>query len=123
MAVEDGVILGSLLDMFQNNIVYSDAREKNARLTSLLRLYEDLRKKRTEVNVAGAVETRHYYHLSDGAEQEERDAELAGLADGQWQKSCSFNWGDAPYQKSLLGFDVVADAERRFNEWTATSKL
>ncbi|SPO04339.1 related to salicylate hydroxylase [Cephalotrichum gorgonifer] len=117
MAVEDGAILGLLLEKFQGAEMPSNQTEKNARLASLLRLYEDLRKKRTVVNVAGAVHTRHFYHLADGPEQRERDRELAGLPLEKWQGSCSFNWGDAQYQKSLLGFDVLADAGRRFDEW------
>lgn len=117
MAVEDGAILGLLLAQFQNAGIPTDQTKKNANLTDLLLLYEDLRKKRTEVNVAGAVDTRHYYHLADGDEQKERDKALAELPIQNWQGSCLFNWGDAQYQRSLLGLDVLADAERRFDEW------
>lgn len=117
MAVEDGAILGLLLEKFQSAGIPPNQVEKNEKLASILRLYEGLRKKRTEVNVAGAVHTRHYYHLADGPEQEARDKELAGLPGGKWKGPCSFNWGDAEYQQSLLGFDVLADTERRFDEW------
>lgn len=122
MAVEDGAILGLLLDKFQNAGIPSNQVEKNAQLSSLFRMYEDLRKKRTEVNVAGAVHTRHYYHLADGPEQMMRDEELAGLPGTGWQGACSFNWGDAQYQRALLGFDALEDAERRFDdEWPHAS--
>ncbi|KAB5576330.1 putative salicylate hydroxylase, partial [Coniochaeta sp. 2T2.1] len=117
MAVEDGAILGRLLDKLQDAGLPSDQAEKNACLSDLFRLYEKIRKRRTEVNVAGAVQTRHYYHLADGVEQQKRDAELAGLAATKWQGGCSFNWGDAEYQKSLLGFDVLVDTERKFDVW------
>jgi len=120
MAVEDGAILGLLLDKFQSTGIPANQIEKNERLASLLRLYEDLRKNRTEVNVAGAVHTRHFYHLADGPQQADRDRELAGLAREKWQGSCSFNWGDAQYQRSLLGFDALADAEERFDEWSVS---
>ena len=116
MAVEDGAVLGLLLGEFQTAGVPSGQVEKNAQLASLFRMYEDLRKSRTEVNVAGAVHTRHFYHLADGPEQRSRDEELAGLPQTKWQGRCAFNWGDAQYQKSLLGFDALADAERRFDE-------
>ncbi|KAI1803010.1 putative salicylate hydroxylase [Daldinia bambusicola] len=119
MAVEDGAVIGLLLEKFQNAGIPSDQVEKNKKLASLFRLYEDLRKERTEVNVAGAVHTRHYYHLADGPEQEARDEELAALPSTKWKARCSFNWGDAEYQKSLLGVDIIADAERRFDEWLA----
>lgn len=119
MAVEDGAILGLLLEKFQRAGIPSDQEEKNAQISRLFRMYEDLRKKRTEVNVAGAVHTRHYYHLADGPEQIKRDEELAGLPGTGWQGSCSFNWGDARYQNALLGFDALADAGRRFDdEWS-----
>ena len=117
MAVEDGAILGLLLMKLQGTGLPTSQHAKNARLAALFRLYENLRKKRTEINVAGAVHTRHYYHLPDGDEQEQRDNELARLPDTEWQGRCSFNWGDAGYQRSLLGFDVLADTEQRFNDW------
>ncbi|KAL1856775.1 hypothetical protein Plec18170_003747 [Paecilomyces lecythidis] len=119
MAVEDGAILGLLLTKLQNAGLPLNQNEKNARLASLFRLYENLRKERTKVNVEGAVHTRHYYHLSDGDEQRNRDRELSELPGKRWKGSCSFNWGDAQYQQSLLGFDVLADAEKKFDEWVA----
>ncbi|KIW98777.1 uncharacterized protein Z519_00440 [Cladophialophora bantiana CBS 173.52] len=117
MAVEDGAILGLLLSRLQNSGISLVPEERATQLADLLHLYEDLRKKRTEVNVAGAVHTRHFYHLSDGDEQVKRDQDLARLPASDWQGACSFNWGDAAYQKSLLGFDVLADAERNFDDW------
>lgn len=120
MAVEDGAVLGLLLGKFRRADMASGQVDENTPLTRVLRMYESLRKKRTEVNVAGAVHTRYFYHLPDGPEQKKRDEELAGLPGVQWQGSCSFNWGDAQYQKSLLGFDALVDAERRFEkEWTS----
>jgi salicylate hydroxylase len=117
MAVEDGVILASLLGNMQRLPAPSNCQEQSARLTGLFQLFENLRKQRTKTNVAGAVGTRHYYHLSDGEEQRKRDEELAGLAALHWEGPCSFNWGDARYQKNLLGFDVLADAEKAFQGW------
>lgn len=116
MAVEDGAILGLLLDKMQRIGLPSNPIDKNLKLGGLFRLYEHLRRMRTETNVAGAVHTRHYYHLADGDEQIKRDKELAELPGTRWQGRCSFNWGDASYQKSLLGFDVLADAERSFDD-------
>lgn len=109
--------MGLLLSKLQNSGISSDPQERYTQLTDLLHLYEDLRKKRTEVNVAGAVDTRHYYHLSDGEEQLKRDQELAELPASGWQGPCNFNWGDAKYQKELLGFDSLADAEQNFDAW------
>ena len=117
MAVEDGAILGLLLGRFQNNTSSIGHAEKDRLLSSLLNLYEGLRKERTTVNVQGAVHTRHYYHLADGEKQQARDAELGALPSSGWKGQCSFNWGDVEYQRSLLGFDVLADAETRYDEW------
>lgn len=72
--------------------------------------------------MAGAVHTRHYYHLADGPEHIERDEQLAGLPATGWQGSCSFNWEDAQYRKTLLGIDALTDAVRRFDdEWSSGS--
>jgi salicylate hydroxylase len=117
MAVEDGAILGILLSKLIATEIPWDTTARNALLRDLFLLYEGLRKKRTATNVEGAVHTRHYYHLHDGEEQRDRDQQLAKLASTKWQGRCSFNWGDAQYQKSLLGFDVLADAASRYDEW------
>ncbi|CAM1509688.1 Fc.00g000230.m01.CDS01 [Cosmosporella sp. VM-42] len=117
MAVEDGAILGLLLAKLQGSTLPNSEAGKNAQISALFHFYQDLRQKRTDINVAGAVHTRHYYHLADGDEQEQRDKELAGLPNTNWQGACLFNWGDTEYQRSLLGFDVLADTEKRFGEW------
>ncbi|KAJ5620921.1 salicylate hydroxylase [Penicillium lagena] len=117
MAVEDGAILGLFLGKFQKYTVPASQDDKMRLLSSLFGLYEDLRKDRTKVNVEGAVHTRHYYHLPDGPEQRARDKALAELPLKDWKFSCSFNWGDAEYQRSLLGFDVLADAVAKYDDW------
>ncbi|KAK8105666.1 uncharacterized protein PG998_003860 [Apiospora kogelbergensis] len=123
MAVEDGVVLAQLLaKSLEKGGIPNDEVRKNDYLAALLRLYQELRKQRSETNVAGAVHTQHLYHLADGEEQQERDAELAGLPGTDWQGKCSFNWGDAEYQKSLLGFDVLADSAEKFEEWWVASQ-
>lgn len=125
MAVEDGAILGALLIKWQELSTSSGLAqaEKNKQLASLLEFYQELRQERTKTNVAGAVGTRHYYHLVDGKEQEERDQFLSALRQTDWQGPCPFNWADAEYQRSLLGFNVCADAEARFENWAATISM
>jgi salicylate hydroxylase len=118
MAVEDGAILGLLLARVQRRNLSPLPTVRNAQLTSVLQLYEQLRKQRTEVNVSGAVLTREFYHLPDGESQLNRDRELSELPTAKWQGPSKWNWGDAKYQKSLLGFDVLADAENRFDQWS-----
>lgn len=108
MAVEDAATLGMLLNAYSNKAMAKDQREKNQRIEELLKFYERSRKSRAEIIVAGATDTRHYYHLPDGCQQKMRDKELAKLADAKWDGPCSFNWGDAAYQKDLLAFDVAS---------------
>ena len=83
-----------------------------------MKLYEEMRKQRTETNVAGGFLTRQLYHLEDGEGQIARDEELASMPATQWQGASKWNWADAAYQKSLLGFNVLADADARFDEWS-----
>jgi salicylate hydroxylase len=118
MAVEDGAILGSLLDRLQQKGIPAQPEQKYETLTNVMKLYEEMRKKRTEVNVHGAVLTRQFYHLEDGDGQMKRDHELSLMPATQWQGRSKWNWADASYQKSLLGFNVLADAETRFDEWS-----
>lgn len=117
MAVEDGAVIGLLLDRLQRNGISSVSEDRKEQIHDVLKLYEDLRKKRTEVNVAGAELTREFYHKFDGEGQRERDAELAELHRSDWKGPSNWNWADAEYQKSLLGFDVLADAEQKFEQW------
>jgi salicylate hydroxylase len=119
MAVEDGAILGLLLNKLQAAGLSMQSGERNAQINTVLRLYEQLRKDRTKTNVAGAVSTRHYYHLHDGEEQRQRDEDLAAMPSSNWQGSCAFIWADAEYQRSLLGFDVLADASEKFDQAAA----
>lgn len=114
MAVEDGAVIGLLLTKLQDMGISNKQGEKNQQLSEVFRIYESMRKRRTETNVVGAVHTRHFYNLADGDEQLSRDAELRNMPSSNWNGSCSFNWADAAYQKDLLGFDVLADAEEQF---------
>lgn len=116
MAVEDGAVLGQLLTTAQSRrALPNSATELRVIITDILRLYEILRKERTETNVRGAVQSREFYHLCDGNEQMERDNILSDLPKSQWTGYCKWNWGDAKYQQSLLGFDVLTDAAHEFN--------
>lgn len=108
MAVEDGATLGLLLtECNKEAIQFVNRKDKNEYVSKLLRRYEKLRKQRAELLVAGAIHTRHYYHLLDGVPQQVRDQELAGLSKTGWSGACSFNWGDAKFQKDLLSFSIT----------------
>lgn len=123
MAVEDGATLGMLLSDYNAQGMVKDQHERNQQITRLLQFYENVRKSRAEIIVAGATHTRHYYHLPDGVEQNMRDDELAKLPENDWNGPCSFNWGDAAYQRDLLGFDVASQLSERMKSWTGSQPV
>ena len=117
MAVEDGAVLGVLLSKLQATSEKSGCAASSKSIGDVLKLYESIRKRRSQDNVDGALHNGYYYHLPDGEEQEKRDQELEAVAKENWKGRCSFNWGDAEYQQRLLGFDVLTDAEERITQW------
>ena len=116
MAVEDGAVLGLLLGKVVQKVSNdrSSARSEDA-IASTLKLYENLRKSRTTLNVLGAVANRELFHLHDGSEQEERDLKLKNF---DWLDGRSkWKWLDMQYQDDLLRFDAISDAEAAFDNW------
>lgn len=122
MAVEDGAVLGVLLGRLQEHLSCS-THNKPTQVASLLKLFERLRKQRTEINVSGAVEKQDFYHLPDGDRQIERDQLLANLPKSDFQADCKWTWGDKSHNDELLGFDVIRGAEDGFASWAAKHKL
>ncbi|PIA95873.1 6-hydroxynicotinate 3-monooxygenase [Cercospora beticola] len=115
MAVEDGAVLGYLLSVYQRDLQAEDGKLHAEPITSVLKLYEKMRKRRTTLNVAGADQNRIFYHMHDGPEQQERDAEMAGF-DFEKGRS-SHGWLDSEYNKDLLGYDAVEDAAAVYRQW------
>ncbi|CAK1367378.1 unnamed protein product [Cercospora beticola] len=115
MAVEDGAVLGYLLSVYQRDLQAEDGKLHAEPITSVLKLYEKMRKRRTTLNVAGADQNRIFYHMHDGPEQQERDAEMAGF-DFEKGRS-SRGWLDSEYNKDLLGYDAVEDAAAVYRQW------
>lgn len=114
MAVEDGAVLGGLLEKI----------EDKSQLKGLLTAYESLRKKRTTRIVLESTHQRHVFHLDDGPEQEARDAEL--LADNL-EAGFPNKWRDPVFQKFLFGYDAFSEVEtawsRYKNDGSVTSML
>lgn len=118
MAVEDGSMLGFLLGTLVQDSPHSNAAKTS--VGSLLKLYESLRKRRTTTNVKGAKANRYMYHLPDGEEQQNRDAELRNsgcIRPTRWQ------WADPAAQKELLGHDVIAESEAAYRAWKLDEKV
>jgi salicylate hydroxylase len=116
MAIEDGAVLGLLLGHLEAHRRVNRG-DKRTQVASILMLFERLRKQRSEINVAGAVEKQDFYHLPDGDRQVERDQILSDIAQSDFKAQCKWSWGDKSYNDELLGFDVLRDAEEGFKAW------
>ncbi|KAF2094888.1 putative salicylate hydroxylase [Rhizodiscina lignyota] len=113
MAVEDAVILGYLLGRFsRTDQSILDIRDIS--LPQVLKLYEKVQKPFTTINVRGADQNREMYHLPDGKEQEERDAELANWS---WNSCSKWIWIDGKYQHDIMGSDRLEAAIKGFDNW------
>lgn len=116
MAVEDGAVLGIILGSLYRSPFFSP-RDRKSHLSTMLRLYESLRKHRTTTNVQGSAQNRILYHMIPGPEGDVRDEALRKINWLNPQDKCEWNWGDLQYQKNLMGFDAVTDAATQFNNW------
>lgn len=113
MAIEDGAVLGQLLGSLSKD--YKQSPElAHGHVSSLLQVYEKLRKMRTTTNVKGAEANRYMFHLEDGDEQKRRDAELKSH---DWIRPSRWRWADGTAQDELLGHDVIAESEREYDAW------
>ncbi|KAF7317614.1 FAD-binding-3 domain-containing protein [Mycena kentingensis (nom. inval.)] len=100
-AIEDGVVLALLLSKV-------DAKQD---IPAALRVYERLRKPRTEFLVAQAAAASRSLHLTDPAAQAKRDEAFRRVASGGANPD---KWIDREVQDFVYGFDCVADAEEKW---------
>lgn len=114
MAVEDGAALGILLGHLSKIPQDLDAP---SHIPAILRLYESMRKRRTTTNVKGARQNKDLYQMRNGPEMEARDAALQRVDWYDPNSCCEWGWGDITYQKALMAFDTIEDANRRFRLW------
>ncbi|KAL9617547.1 MAG: hypothetical protein Q9160_007664 [Pyrenula sp. 1 TL-2023] len=130
LAVEDGAVLGRLLGLLASHTSSSSLTPSSASLTStvsdpglpsLLELYAALRKPRVRLHNAGTEQNGMYYHFQDGPEQRRRDEMLHSVdwSVGRELGSCEWTLMDGKYQREMLGFDVIEEAERMFKGWLA----
>ncbi|KZF25830.1 2-polyprenyl-6-methoxyphenol hydroxylase [Xylona heveae TC161] len=103
MALEDGAVLGECFSRIKDK---SPASKKMA-----LEVYENCRKRRTEMVVERGNMQQYLYHLRDGPEQEERDRRMrmkptvAGEA---------LAWRDPELAPKLLGYHHVKDVDEHW---------
>ncbi|KAJ7902466.1 hypothetical protein B0H13DRAFT_2026149 [Mycena leptocephala] len=102
-AIEDGavfaLVMGKLTDMKE--------------LKAGLRVYERLRKARTEFLVEEAAVSGRALLLADPEAQAARDAAFQRVKEGGPNPD---RWVDSAVQDYLYGFDCIADAEARYEE-------
>lgn len=107
MAVEDGAALGTLLGLRQRSATPPS-------IQSVLKLYEESRKKRTALQLRGALQNRELFHLSEESQVQDRKEALQTLTWDGAQKDCAWLWADMEYQKELHGFDAIEAARKQF---------
>ncbi|KAK6380081.1 hypothetical protein LTS17_005269 [Exophiala oligosperma] len=112
MAVEDGAVLGHLLGKIKNEFWRSETSAKEP-INAVLELFEHVRKHRTTINVQGAVDNRRLFHMVEGPDRDRR-SHVMQMTDWKTQTLTDFSWNDLEYQSAMLGFDVIADADRAF---------
>jgi salicylate hydroxylase len=113
MALEDGVVLGTLLGSLRESTQVSP-EQRGSYIPQMLELYESQRKKHTTLNQQGAISNRTWYQAKDGPEMIHRN-DVFRSADGYG--SCEWKGDDFEYQKELLGFDAAKVSSEAFNSW------
>ncbi|KAF8245522.1 FAD/NAD(P)-binding domain-containing protein [Wilcoxina mikolae CBS 423.85] len=96
MAIEDGAVLGGLLGKLQ----------RKEQLGDILKIYESLRKARTERVVEGSTHQQDVFHLEDGEKQRERDEVL--LKD-EVKPGFPNKWRDDEFRDWLFGYDAFEE--------------
>jgi salicylate hydroxylase len=116
MAVEDGAAIGILIgSLSQSRLV-----DRKAHVPDILRVYEEMRKRRTTTNVQGAIENRNLFQMADERDVEIRNKELLEADLTDINKDCRWGYANLRYQKQLMGFDIIKDAREQFQAWVRT---
>ena len=119
MTIEDGAVLGNLLSRISHI----------SQLSPLLKAYQDLRLPRTAEVQGSSRLNQRIFHLPDGPEQRERDAnmrkamalELSGDTEALRRESTGNRnqWADKTKSDNLFGYDADAEVDKW---WTAHGK-
>ena len=108
-SIEDGGVLGRLLS-------YVKSKEQ---LPWAIKLYESLRKSRSEQIVRETFHQRHAFHMPDGPEQEERDKLFASQLGKEISTKFPSRWTCPEVQPFLYGYDATYEADNavRSSPW------
>ena len=102
-AVEDGAVLGALMERLENP----------AQIPDILAIYERLRKHRTTRVVRGSTLSRDIFHMEDSDRQRERDRQLRQKPFEQFPN----RWADPVFQPWLFGYDAYGEVERAWVQY------
>jgi len=102
-AVEDGAVLGALMERL----------EQRSQIVDILAIYERLRKNRTTRIVQGSTLSRDIFHMEDSERQRERDRQLRQKPFEQFPN----RWADPVFQPWLFGYDAYGEAERAWVQY------
>ena len=99
-SIEDGAVLGRLLDSL----------ESKDQLRHRIKLYEQLRKARSEAIVRETFYQRDAFHMPDGPEQQERDSLFESLLEKEITCKFPSRWTCGEVQPWLYGYDAYKEA-------------
>ena len=100
-ALEDGAVLGALLQ----HVMRKD------QLPHAVRVFEKVRKARSEAIARETFLQRHQFHMPDGPEQEERDQIFASQLGKEIGGKFPSRWTCPEVQPWLYGYDAYREAE------------
>ena len=112
MAIEDSAVLGNLL----SRLAHPD------QLPILLQAYQDLRIARTTNAQNQSRLNQEIFHLPDGPEQEQRDADMRKAAEyelrgaGALSEGSANQWADETKSRIQFGYDADEVAEEWWRE-------
>ncbi|KAB8274950.1 hypothetical protein BDV30DRAFT_225561 [Aspergillus minisclerotigenes] len=111
MAFEDGAVLGECLSRLPDrDDVAKTSPEFLQAKRHALSVFQQCRKERTKMVVDRGNIQQYLYHLHDGPEQEERDRKMQMTPTPEGE---ALAWRDPGLAPKLLGYDHIADLERR----------
>jgi len=127
MAVKDGATIARSLGLLSERVqTYASGVKATGvapqDICRVLRLYELIRKQRSEMNVRVAEMTRTIFHLPSGPEMERRDQMIR---DFDWEDPhAKSDWPffDPAYARELLGFDAERESKNAFDREFANPK-
>ena len=103
-AVEDGAVLGALLERI----------ERKSQISDVLTIYERLRKERTTCVVKGSTALRDIFHMTDGESQRKRDRQLTEQEPFEGYPN---RWADPVFQEYLFGYDAFAEVDMAWKRY------